>query len=166
MSTTYWRADEVEEIAQKLIPEHHDHLARHDVTIRCVFRDPPAKARGRLVLGKARKISGLNAHLVGLEQDDELHEPVDFFVIEVSHRAWEILTEAQRVALVDHELSHFDVEIPDDAEEDRKLLVVGHDLEEFTAVVRRHGLWRPDVEAFAKVASQQLALPLGDTAEG
>ena len=36
MSTTYWHAPDVELIAEKLIPEHHDHLARHDVVVRCL----------------------------------------------------------------------------------------------------------------------------------
>lgn len=124
MSTTYWRAPEVEEIVGKLLPEHHDHLARHDVKIRCVFRHPVAKSKGKIVLGKAHKIGGLNAHLVGLSRRDDLgDEPADFFVIEIAHKAWEALSEPQRVALVDHELCHFDVEIPDDEDEDRKLII-------------------------------------------
>lgn len=159
--TTYWRASEVEEIASKLIAEHHNHLDRHDVEVRCVFRDPPAKARGKIVLGKASKISGLNAHLVGLARCDDLgDQPPDFFCVQIAHQVWQALTGAQRVALVDHELSHLYVAIPDDPEQDRKLVLLGHDLEEFAAVVERHGLWRPDLRTFAKVASEQMALPL------
>jgi len=152
MTTSYWRAREVEDIVEKLVPEHHDHLDRQDVTIRCVFRDTAAKSRGKIVLGKARKIAGLNAHLVGLVRRDDLgDDPADFFVIEVPHMPWQALTPAQRTALVDHELCHFYVAIPDDPKEDRKLVLVGHDLEEFSAIVERHGLWRPDLVEFAKV---------------
>lgn len=161
--TTYWRAPEVEVIANKLITEHHDHLSRHDVTIRCVFRDPTAKSKGRLVLGKARKIGGLNAHLVGLDRrdvDSLGDEPVDFFVVEVGHKSWLGLTERQRVALVDHELCHLDVEMPEGEDDDRKLVLRGHDLEEFTEVVERHGLWRPVVKSFAETASRQLKLDI------
>lgn len=166
MSTTYWRAPEVEEIVGKLVPEHHDHLARHDIKIRCVFRHPVAKSKGKIVLGKARKIGGLNAHLVGLSRRDDLgDEPADFFVIEIAHKAWEALSEPQRVALVDHELCHFDVEIPDDEDQDRKLIMRGHDLEEFQEVVERHGLWQPDLRTFAKTASVQLALAIDDEEE-
>lgn len=166
MSTTYWRAPEVEEIVGKLVPEHHDHLARHDIKIRCVFRHPVAKSKGQIVLGKARKIGGLNAHLVGLSRRDDLgDEPADFFVIEIAHKAWEALSEPQRVALVDHELCHFDVEIPDDEDQDRKLIMRGHDLEEFHEVVERHGLWRPDLRKFARAASVQLALAIDDDEE-
>lgn len=157
--TEYWRAPEVEVIANRLITEHHEQLNRHDVAIRCVFRHPTAKSKGRLVLGKARKISGLAAHLVGLVHAERLpeDEPVDFFVVEIAHEPWQGLTERQRIALVDHELCHLDVELDDEG--DRKLTMRGHDLEEFTEVVERHGLWRPAVQHFAETASRQLKLP-------
>lgn len=149
---TYWRARPVEEVAEKLIAEHHDHLS--GVPIRYLFREPTAKSKGRLVFGKARKVGGLNAHLVALAVDEELgDDPPDFFVVEIAAQVWEALNEQQRVALVDHELCHFDVEEPEDVDEDRKLRIVGHDLEEFTEVVQRHGLWRDSVEAFAKAAA-------------
>ncbi|HEV2779102.1 MAG TPA: putative metallopeptidase [Actinophytocola sp.] len=157
--TTYWRAHEVEKIVEKLVPEHHEHLARTDVTIRCVFRDTAAKSRGWIVLGKARKVSGLAAHLVGLVRKDDLgDDPADFFVIEVPHEPWVNLTQEQRIALVDHELCHFWVALPDDPDEPRRLVILGHDLEEFKAIVERHGLWKPDVKSFAKAASQQLSI--------
>jgi predicted metallopeptidase len=161
--TTYWRAKDVEAIVEQLVPEHHDHLERPDVTIRCVFRDTVAKSRGRMVLGKARKISGPNAHLVGLVRRDDLgDDPADFFVIEVPAEPWQHMSEAQRVALVDHELSHFYVALPEDPEEPRKLVMVSHDLEEFHAVVARHGLWRPDLKALAKVIAQRGEYPTLD----
>ena len=37
-------------------------------------------------------------------------------------------------------------------------VMIPHDLEEFTGVVQRHGLWRPEVEFFIK-AGQQASLP-------
>lgn len=163
MSTTYWRAREVERIAAKLIKEHHENLNRHDVPVFAVFRDPVAKSKGRVVLGKARKISGLPAALFGLAHQDVLgDDPTDFFLIEIGHKTWEALTPRERVALVDHELCHFDVDVPLDGLDPRRLLTRGHDLEEFQAVVKRHGLWRPNVEAFAKTASAQLALPIDE----
>lgn len=156
MATTYWHAPEVEEIAQKLIAEHHSHLA--GVEIKCVFREPIAKSKGKLQLGKARKISGLNAHLVGLARPyDRGDDPPDFFVIEIASMTWHSLTEAQRLALVDHELCHFDVEWNEN-DDTEKLIIRGHDLEEFTEIVARHGLWQPDLENFAKAASKQLSL--------
>jgi hypothetical protein len=125
--TTYWRAKDIEAIVEQLVPEH-----------------------------QARKISGLNAHLVGLVRRDDLgDDPADFFVVEVPHEPWQVLTEAQRLALVDHELAHFYVSIPEGPDEARKLVMLGHDLEEFTAVVERHGLWRPDLREFARVVARR-----------
>lgn len=163
MSTTYWRAREVERIATKLIKEHHPNLNRHDVPVFAVFRDPVAKSKGRVVLGSARKISGLAAALFGLAHQDDLgDDPVDFFVIEIGHKTWEALSPKGRIALVDHELCHLDVDVPLDEHDDRKLIMRGHDLEEFYAVVERHGLWRENVKAFAQTA--QLALPIDEQA--
>lgn len=159
----YWRAPEVERIARKLIGKHHSHLNRHDVAIKYLFRDPPARSKGRLVYGKASKVGGRTAYLVGLEHNDRLDDdgPVDFFVVEIAFDPWQGLTDRQKAALVDHELCHLDVEIPEGSNEDRKLLTRGHDLEEFTEVVQRHGLWRPTVAEFAQVAkSAQLAFPI------
>lgn len=150
--TEYWRAPEVQKIADALIPKHHDHLNRTDVTIRYIFREPAARSHGRLVYGKARKVGGLSAYLVGLEHAERLEddEPVDFFVVEIARNLWLGLSDLQRRALVDHELSHLDVELNESG--DRTLAMRGHDLEEFTDVVKRHGLWRPTVAEFAKVA--------------
>lgn len=152
MGTSYWRAKDVEEIAEKLIAEHHTHLA--DQRIHYLFREPTASSKGNVVLGKARKIGGINAHLVGLVGRDHLEGPADFFVVEIAAVEWQELTEAQRIALVDHELCHFDVEEPEDPDKDRKLIVRGHDLEEFQVIVERHGLWRPPVEEFVTAARQ------------
>ena len=159
--TEFWRAPEVKRIADELIPKHHLHLNRHDVVIKYVFRDPAAKSKGSLVYGKARKVTGLSAFLVGLEHADrvETGELVEFFVIEVAHEPWQSLTDRQKQALVDHELCHLDVELTDKGE--TKLVTRGHDLEEFNEVVKRHGLWRPTVVEFAEVAkSAQLAFPI------
>ncbi|SDU42295.1 putative metallopeptidase [Jiangella alkaliphila] len=126
--TTYWRAPEVEEIAELLIPEHHQDLT--DMRIHYLFRAPAARRSGKV-------------------------------------KYWELLNEKQRVALVDHELCHFEVIEDDEVDGGRRLATRGHDLEEFTAVVERHGLWRPEVEAFAGAAiGAQLELSLTDVRDG
>lgn len=152
MATEWWAAPEVEEIAEKLIAEHHPHLA--DVRIRYVFRDKAASSRGRTVLGKARKIAGLNAYLVGLVGRQHVEGEVNFFVIEVASDVWRQLERPQRVALVDHELCHLDIETDPETGE-RKLVLRGHDVEEFTEIVQRHGLWKSDVEELVKAGGQQ-----------
>ena len=146
MATTFRPAPAVERIARDLIAKHHKDLV--DVRIEYVFRSETAKSRGKEVWGQARKISGLNAYL---SQEDGPSEAasgdVDYFVIEISEPVWVILDAGQRKALVDHELCHLQLVWDDDGEVSLRLR--HHDVEEFQAVVIRHGLWRPDLGDFA-----------------
>lgn len=145
--TVYTAAPAVEAVARVAISRWHRHLEGE--RIEYVFRDKPAKTKGRPKLGTARKVSGLNAYLA-MAIESEMVE--DFFVIEIAEPAWVAMDDQQRLALVDHELAHCSLD------DDGNLVIVGHDLEEFNAVVERHGLWKQDVEAFLKaaVASGQL----------
>lgn len=159
MTVTYSSAPEVKKIAEDLIPKHHEHLEQ--VQIEYVFRSEAAKEAGKTILGKARKVGGLNAFLLANEReelDDE--ETVTFFVIEIARDAWSGLTKAQRTGLVDHELTHCRTKYNDEG--DLTLYVAPHDLEEFHAVVERHGLWQRDVEIFVNVANHQLTLLEGN----
>jgi predicted metallopeptidase len=142
----YAEAPEVEKIARDLIDTIHVHLV--DVRIDYLFRDKAAVSGGKVRLGSARKVSGLTAFLGKAE------EP--FFVIEIAAEQWASLPEEARRALVDHELSHCGVDTYEDKEGTIKqdLRIIKHDLEEFNDIVRRHGLWRADVEAFAAALSE------------
>jgi predicted metallopeptidase len=143
VSTEYSYAAEVEEVARELIAEHHQHL--EDERIEYIFRSKATLKGGKTVLGKARKISGLNAFLA-----KEPNRAGPFFVIEVPVEEWKELTPEQRKALVDHELSHCD--LTDEGE----LQITPHDVEEFAAVVERHGFWTQDVAVFANAVQQHL----------
>ena len=59
----------------------------------------------------------------------------------------------QREALIEHVLCHIDKDW--DKEGNPKYSLVGHDLEEFSAVVQRHGMWMNDIKSFM-LAAQQL----------
>lgn len=144
MPKKYTNAPEVEEIARPLINKHHTHLAA--LRIVYIFVSEASKSRGKIVWGKAHKISGLNAWLATDEEYREA-EPCPFFVLEIARPIWTQLKDEARRALVDHELCHFDIE-------DGKLTLRPHDLEEFNEVVRRHGLWRPEVEFFVEAGKQ------------
>lgn len=153
MPTEFRPASAAETIGKRLIKEHHTHLL--GVRVEYVFRDKAAKSKGKVKLGTARKMGGLNAWLA-TDVDERATEPEEFFVIELAEDEWADLTDQQRVALVDHELSHCWAEVDDDGEV--VLAVKTHDLEEFVDVVRRHGLWRPEVEHLVKVGAEQLGL--------
>jgi len=103
------------------------------VRIAYVWRDKPIIRGGKTVLGKARKISGLPAFLASEDLDTD--NPA-FFVIEIDKTYWPSLSENEREALVDHELTHCIVD-----EDEGTLKILPHDLEEFYFIVKRHGLW-------------------------
>lgn len=149
----YSKAPEVESVAQELIDKHHTHL--NGETIRYVWRDKHTMSKGKPVLVAARKVSGLAGWLhLGYYADQDPDRFTDLFVIEVAKDIWDRLDDDQCVALVDHALCQLDVEIPDQGDKDRRLLVRAPDVAEFTAIIQRHGMWRPSIEEFLKAGNQ------------
>ncbi len=142
----WWDADEAKEIADELITAFHKHLEGEAITY--VFRSQHAEAKGKVVLGMTKKITGLNAYLalrrdLGLtsEEDDA---PAPFYCIEFAWDMWIRMDGKQRIALVDHELSHI---TPDGLR--------GHDIEEFSAIARRHGAWKQDLADFKAAINEK-----------
>jgi hypothetical protein len=162
VTVTYTRAPEVEKIANRIIPKHHPHLiAVHKIDY--VFRSEAAQTGGKIVAGKTRKIGGLNAFLTlgaAAEEgrpDGDTPAVEPFFVVEIAADIWGILTPSQREALVDHELCHCTTGINEQGEV--VLKTRAHDVEEFKAIVERHGLWQPELEDLVKAATgTQLSL--------
>ena len=138
MAKEYAPADEVRYIAHRLIDLFHPHL--HGVRIEYVFISEAPKSQNRELDGRARKVSGLMAHLA---TPGSVGEPVTFFCIEITYPKWIARPLAWRVALVDHELSHCDF-----GEEMDDLATVGHDEEEFDSIAERHGAWNEGLERF------------------
>jgi hypothetical protein len=124
-------------------------------------------ADGRVTIGKCRKASDLDRELMEFD-----------FIILLSKSFWLDLevTDEQRRALLDHELMHAAVKVAENGEpeEDAKGRIVyrirKHDIEEFADTVKRHGIYRGDLDTFA-AALRSAALrgytPCGDcTKEG
>jgi hypothetical protein len=150
MPATYWRAgDDVSALAEEIIGDHHPHLA--EARIFFLFRDEAQETRGKVVLGKASKMSEKESAIAGEHFD---------FKIELAHDYWKPGSPAFRRALLDHELCHCDAE----EDEDGKLVykMRSHDVEEFTAIIERHGAWKDDLREFCD-AVQQLDLFEGAT---
>jgi len=143
MSAKFTPAPEVQEIANKLIPDFHPHL--EGIRIEYVFTDTVPNKGGKQVWGTMRKISALPAYLA-FAGDPTEEEVEPFFCMVITLPVWEQLPDKHKLALVDHELCHA-------AMEEEKLKVVPHDLEEFSAVVERHGLWRKDIQDFITAAT-------------
>jgi hypothetical protein len=102
---------------------------------------------GHLVLGKCVKASDLQRELA--EWD---------FVILLNQEVWSApeFDDARRRALLDHELCHAQVSVDESGEErvderGRKVWrTCKHDVEEFQAVIERHGCYKGELEKFAE----------------
>lgn len=138
MAAVYSKAPDVEAVAKQLIQTAHPDLMNIRIEYSKVDKTP--KRGGKEVWGQCRKISGINAFLAENNPTGET-----FFAITMSAPVWDSLPADGREALTDHELCHASQE----------LALVKHDLEEFTQVVKRHGLWRSDVREFAEEAKKQ-----------
>lgn len=138
-------ATEAEDIGRELIREHHPHLTNSKIVY--LFRTEAVKKNGKTLAGSARKVSGLSAFLAS--EDPLSAKGAPFFVIEIWKGGWDKMEEPKHLALVDHCLCRCWVE-------DDKLSLHDPDVEEFAAVIHRHGLYRQDVEDFAKVAATKL----------
>lgn len=134
----YRTAEEVKEIAEKLIDKYHKHLQQAGIYY--LFRDPAPKSKGDVVFGRTSKVSGKYKAISGYD-----------FIIEISQLHFMNMEEKKRIALVDHELSHC-------KKEEDKYKTVSHDFEGFNTVLRRHGFWMGDLEIMGKTA-KQLELP-------
>jgi hypothetical protein len=151
-------APEVAEIANDVIAkvERHHRLAL--CRIEYVFIDKAPRSKGRLVLGRARRMGGLAAFIAGRTTPEAFTDPVPLFVIEISHNTWERLTDPQRRALVDHELCHCLCELDDDGEP--VLSTKGHDFEEFREIIERHGMWNSGTTELGSIIAEQLAFAI------
>jgi hypothetical protein len=146
--TKYDSAPAVKAIADELIPKHYPHLLDFGVKMEYRFVDKIPKKGGKEVWGTCRKISNLPASLAQNNPDGD-----PFFAIVISAPIWDILPDDKRRILVSHELEHCIVEYDEDDENPAvKLSIKPHDLEEFTSIVKRFGLWRDDVKEFIEAA--------------
>jgi len=137
---------ETEPLVDELVKKHHRHLERAKIVI--LGKPKAGKAHGKVRVATARKApAGLNA----LVKDEigEVH-----YIIEIGLDAWDKLTPKGRRIVLDHELCHFAGQ-----DEAGRWGMLGHDVEEFTAILERHGAYRPELEIFVR-AAKQLELPL------
>lgn len=155
------RAPEVAKIAEELIGSVTEHEQLTYARIEYLFIDKAPKSRGRLVLGRARRVSGLGSVLANLTKYDAefCQDPTPLFVIEIAEDTWQRLDDAGRKALVDHELCHCRVDLDEDLDE-HVLSTRAHDLEEFAGIIRRHGLWYSAAEEMGSAVMEQLALAI------
>lgn len=104
-----------------------------------------ADVDGRCTLGKCKKASDLDRELA----------PFDFVIL-LNRSWWQTATELQRHALLDHELAHATTRVDREGEPMRDergralYRMRKHDLEEFSEVALRWGLYKRDLELMAR----------------
>lgn len=147
----YW-ADEPAALALKIIDDNHPHLK--DLPIAYVFKAVPPKKKKANANGRVKKVTMARTSKIS-EANKCLMVQRFEFKIEFDHAIWVELAETpeKQLALVDHELSH----CGNDAE---GTYLIPHSIEEISAVVERHGLWKSDVAQFAATIDHVLH-PLG-----
>jgi len=133
-------------LLRELVTAHHPELLGANIALAwCTSWKPDVD--GIVTLGKCKKASDLDRELAVYD-----------FIILLREAFWTdpLVTDHQRRALLDHELTHAAVKLDDHGEpvEDERGRVVyrvrKHDLEEFTAIVERYGMYKKDLEVFAR----------------
>ncbi len=133
------------DLLDELVQQHHDELRHARIALAwCTSWKPDVD--GRITLGKCKKASDLDREISDYD-----------FIVLLSRAFWRDprVTDLQRRALLDHELSHAAMKFDPSGEpvEDARGRLVyrtrKHDLEEFTAIVERYGCYKRDIELFA-----------------
>ena len=128
------------DLARRIIAKHHPKLA--DARIAFIMRNEAPTSNGRTTYGKAKKVSA------------ELQVHLDYdFIIWLADDEYRYMTQLQREALIDHELSHCHWD-------GLTASMRPHDVEEFAHIIERYGFWWPGANTF--VAAVQQALPLSN----
>jgi predicted metallopeptidase len=135
--TQYDWAETVEELAKELIPKHHSHLV--NCKIAYLYKNKEMKSKGRKVVATAEKISAKNHKLSGYH-----------FLITVAYPTYNELSDAQKRAIIDHELEHCFVE-DDEQTGEPKYKLLPHDVEEFGSIIMRHGLYTTSLVKLGRV---------------
>lgn len=141
-------------LLKQMRKENHSHIADAKIALAWRHRMKSDKD-GILKLGQCLKNSGVHREFANYD-----------FIILLNKMAWDAFTKEQKMALLDHELCHImpsedknGEHIQDDL--GRKMFRTRrHDIEEFQDVVRRHGVYKKDLERFAEVVAKKQAQPL------
>lgn len=148
-------------IAERLmqLPEH-EHLKDLDATIDWLMRNDEKIRGGRRVLGSVH-LPGVRGELSDLFDDmliGLLGRTPDFLII-LETDYWNEATPLQREILVYHELSHCQQKVDRygaprvNSDGSPVWGLRGHDVEEFTQVVRRYGAHNTEIQEFINAAN-------------
>lgn len=130
----------------ELVRDNHEDLREARIALAFNLNWKP-DVDGRLQVGKCKLANDLDRELAEFD-----------LVVILLREFWQDseVTDRQRRALMDHELTHAALSLdsngePVEDEKGRKVYRIRkHDVEEFSGVVERHGLYKTDLAKFAK----------------
>ena len=135
-------------IVRDIISKYHSSLDPDRILV--LFSTKELKSKGVRIWANIRVASPLVnmgfASGAGLASDDDGTDRVIDYILCIDEEIWEQAEHGHRVAIIDHELCHIEYNEKD------KPKTVTHDCEEFTCVVRRHGLWSSSIQALIDAA--------------
>ena len=161
--------DEAAKIGRELIKQFHSRLEGYQIAYLDQVKPVKLDKYGAIVKKKpkihraGKKEKWAKASLVTAKYAELLDKNYSF-IIEIDQAIWDVLTDAQLAALIDHELCHCG------ADGDGPYMR-SHDVEEFTEIIERHGLWKGDVKKFFDDLAKSIGveingpLPLFDQVE-
>jgi len=117
------RSPEAEKLGRDLIKDVHPHLATAKILFVTEDYEPKADRWGKVRWAYASKASQLAWWLEGWD-----------FVITSCFQIWQQLNNAEKKALIDHELNHCTIV-------NGHWAIRPHDVEEFKDIISRHGDW-------------------------
>lgn len=135
----YEASDNLKDIARELIEKNHGHLVEAD--IKYLFRTGNWEVKKRETWGQAKKAGKELKLLTG-------HD----FIITVHQDVWDQLSDKEKRALLDHELQHCSAGTDDAG--NKVWYIQGHDVEDFYAIIRRHGLWSKSLRKMENLLNQ------------
>ena len=119
-------ADDVKRLAARLIQDHHNHLI--DARIVYLFRMDDWEKNDIMIGGSAKAVNQEGKFLTNFD-----------FIITINYFLWNMASEAERVALVDHQLTHCNFR--ENSKGERRWCIIDHDVNEFSSIVSRYGMW-------------------------
>ncbi|SRR6266436_10005032 len=136
---------------EKMCKRYHPELRKARIALAWRISYKPDKD-GHIILGKCHKASDLQRELADYD-----------YVILLNKEVWndKEFTKKQKYALIDHEMCHaapvFNKKGKNKKDDRGRYCwrMRDHDVEEFHEIVKRHGIWKRDLELFAAALLQK-----------
>jgi Putative phage metallopeptidase len=168
----YDQASDAAQLGLLLINQVKEHEHLQAANIGYVFRDDELRRHGKVIAAEAIMVDrilqaekrwgrivkwALQHHILKVDALPDL-------LILIDRNMWSGYDADQKLALIDHELSHCWYETEEDGETQKfsrdgspKWALRGHDVEEFCGVIARRGLWNAQLVEMARTMINTLS---------